>query len=943
MSFLAELVSGLVEPGKIDYRDLVIVLPNKRAMKNLYREWSVRVSTPVFIPAIVTIDDLIKKLSPIESISNAELLVELFQVTQQFPSLKDVDFQKFVSWGTNFLKDINEIDMYGVDGEKIFDAQYAFKETSFVLQAGLSKAQEKYLGLFKLLYPLYQEYTSHLRKIRKGYIGLIYRDVAEHIAEYATELPWKRAVFAGLQAFTPSELAVAKFFQEHFTCKFVFDLDRFYYEDAHDFKIKDSIDSVVKELKISEIQSVHNDYQDIPKTINVLGVSKKLTQIYQAIQILEQCSEEELKDTAVVLADESLLIPFVHAYSPKRCNITMGYPFKFSQTYQLLQTLLKAAQNTRRFQQIAPAAYYHKDVLAILHNPLFKSCFFANEYVHETFAKRLIKSNRIFFGKNIFDSYVGAFPDLGNEGVDFVRSIILFFNNLMDKAGKSPEQKLVQLLITALEEVAHFIEKFPAEIFIDVRTVIFFIEEKVQSISIPFQRNEGAPLQVMGLLETRALDFKHVIVLSVNEGVIPVVKSENTLLLMDIKRNFGLPTMQQNESVYAYHFFRLLQRSEKIDLIYNAVSSSGSQGVAEESRFIRQLEWRIQQLQLPYEINRSNALYIPPKMSAQSHEIVIPNNESIRKYLKEFTYSASSLNAYIMCPLKFYLKYVAHIDPEETIEESIEQRVLGNVMHKILEDAFRELKTRQNGSTTEITESQLAEVFQKYFSEKYVNQIFKDQKEVGDRDLQRGKIFLANEVVKRILQSYQNVVKEDILNKKITIVDLEMQLFTVLEIEDMKIKLKGTLDRVELRDNDLTILDYKTGNVKKMCYTEMEKLFSDAEQGKLLQLMLYAYLYRHNQDFDDKNINLYPQTEKIVCAIVSFQQLMKKGEKESAFLAYPQDGKTGSNLNMNDLLDEFEVALKNFLQTMIASEKFAQCAEAGHCKFCDYNGICGRN
>ena len=166
MSFLSELVSDLVEPGKIDYHDLVIVLPNKRAMKNLYREWSFRLSTPVFAPAIFTIDDLIKKLSPIESISNAELLVELFQVTQKFPSLKETDFQKFVSWGANFLKDINEIDMYGVDGAKIFDAQYAFKETSFVLQPHLSKAQEKYLSLFKSLYPLYQEYTNYLKEIK---------------------------------------------------------------------------------------------------------------------------------------------------------------------------------------------------------------------------------------------------------------------------------------------------------------------------------------------------------------------------------------------------------------------------------------------------------------------------------------------------------------------------------------------------------------------------------------------------------------------------------------------------------------------------------------------------------------------------------------------------------------------------------------------------------
>lgn len=943
MSFLSELVSDLVEPGRIDYHDLVIVLPNKRAMKNLYREWSFRLSTPVFAPAIFTIDDLIKKLSPIESISNAELLVELFQVTQKFPSLKETDFQKFVSWGGNFLKDINEIDMYGVDGAKIFDAQYAFKETSFVLQPHLSKAQEKYLSLFKSLYPLYQEYTNHLKEIKKGYAGLIYRDVAEHIDIYAKELPWNRMVFAGLQVFTPSELAVVKFFQEHFSCKFIFDLDRFYYEDDHDFKIKDSIDSIAKKLRISQVQNIHNDYQDIPKKINVLGVSKKLTQIYQAIQILEQCSEEELRETAVVLADESLLVPFVHAYSQANCNITMGYPLKYSQTCQLLQTLLKAAQNTHRFQQVAPGTYYHKDVMAILHNSLFKSCFFETEYDHETFTKKLIKSNRIFFGKNIFDSYVGSFPDLEKDGVDFINSIILFFSVLLNKAEKSPEQKIIQLLIEALEEVAHFIGKFPSEIFIDVRTIIFFIEEKLQAVSIPFQRNEGAPLQVMGLLETRALDFKHVIILSVNEGVIPVMKSENTLLLMDIKRNFGLPTMQQNEAVYAYHFFRLLQRAEKIDLIYNAVSSSSSQGVAEESRFIRQLEWRMQQMQLPYAINRGNALYIPPKMSAQPNKIEIPNNETIRDYLKNFTYSASSLNAYIACPLKFYLKYVAHIEPEETIEESVEQRVLGNVMHKILENTFEELRMGQNGSKTGITEEQVSSVLQKYFSEEYINQIFKEQEEVRDRDLQRGKIFLAREVVKKILNAYQNVVKEDILNKKITIIALEMELFAMLGIDDFEIKLKGTLDRVELRNNDLTILDYKTGIVKKMGYTKMENLFSDVEQGKLLQLMIYAYLYRHGHQCGNRNGDLYPQTERIECAIVSFQQLMKKSVKESDCFLYPQDEKTKSNLNLTALLDEFEIALKNFLQTMIASEKFAQCPESDHCKYCDYNEICGRN
>lgn len=945
MSFLSELTTSLIEDNKFDYKDLVIVLPNKRAMKTLYREWACRIKTPILAPTIFTIDELIKSLSTITLASNSELLVELYKVAQKYPELQTDDFQKFVSWGNNFLKDINEIDMYLVNADQIFDLQYAFKETNFIMADKLSLAQQRYLALFKTLNPIYQEFTQHLRSIKKGYLGLIYRDVADNIQDYIHNAPWKRIVFAGLHALSPSELRIAQFFKDNIPCEFLFDLDQFYYDTKHSFKIREAIDRLANQLNISKIQNIHDDYAQIPKKINILGVSKKMTQIYQAIQLLEQYSLDELKETAVVFADESLLMPFVHVYSSINCNITMGYPIKYTRTYQLLQALLNTAQNIRRLSNSSNGALYHKDVIAILRNPLIAKTYFDNSFEHSKFVGDIIKSNRIFFGNSIFDKMTDSFPDLSKDGTDFLSELIRFFQNIEEKIMSDTEERIITLIKDSLTELANDITAFPKEILIDIQTIKYFIEDKIQQISIPFQRNEGADLQVMGLLETRALDFKHVIILSVNEGVIPVSKNENSLLLFEVKRNFGLPTMQQNEAIYAYHFFRLLQRAESVDLIYNS-DSSDSSGVAEESRFIRQLEWRIQQLSLPYEISRQNALYISPKTATNLDSVSIKNNDRIRERIATSYFSATSLTNYITCPLRFYFENVAKITPPESIEESVEQRVIGNVMHKILEDTFNEFKGIQNGQSTEISETQVDEILQKNLCNENIEKVFKEQEDMGDRDLKRGKIYLAQKVVGNMLSAYKNVIKNDILYHNVTIIASELKMKADIGVDGgEKIHLIGFADRVELRNDNLTILDYKTGEVKpkELEFNDIKELFELPEKKKLLQLMMYTYLYCHNENCD--NPDMYPRTEKIDCGIISFQNFMKNNEKEEASLCIPVDKSQDKKQDFDFVshMTDFEEELRKFLKGIITSKTFSQTEDNSRCCYCDYAEICGRN
>ena len=528
------------------------------------------------------------------------------------------------------------------------------------------------------------------------------------------------------------------------------------------------------------------------------------------------------------------------------------------------------------------------------------------------------------------------FPDLSKEGRDFLNEIINFLQNTvqqLDSEEENVDREVLKLLVQELKKVDELAAGFQ-DFFLDFHTLTTFINEQVSALGLPFVSNPNKGLQVMGVLETRMLDFDTVIMLSVNEGCIPTGKSTDSMLLFAVKKHFGLPTYEHHDTTYAYHFFRLLQRTSNIHLIYDADTSSSAN---EESRFVHQLEYEVQHQQLTDIIKmKRRQISVPPKLSPQGNVISITKTKSDIATLQNMTYSVSTLSTYINCPLQFYLSKVAQIEVPRTIDENVEQSVVGKVIHAVLEQAANELKN--------VAQSQRKDIIQKYqdliaTNPIYLRDLFWESEEVKGQDLTQGKLFIAVEVVKRQLNSYLKEWLKELSNPElhVDIVAPEMKMeFEFSVDEERKFKMKGFADLVEKRDGKTVILDYKTGKIHELCYSDMDDLFGDPKYKQLLQLITYAYMYWKLKGGEPQDIT---------CALVSFQSLMSG----ATFLMEPQQHDTEKQkgkipLEMTtEFLELYEGNLKKlFLGIMDEKLPFEQTTELDHCKWCDYCAVCGR-
>lgn len=936
MNFLTTLAHHVFDAGKTDYQDVAIVVPNKRAQQRLYLEMAELVATPVFAPTVLAMDDLILSLSPLNPIDTPEQLVELFDVYKNAPYKNDNSFLSFMNWARTFLHDIDEIDQYLTDADQIFTNLSDLKNIDLSFHGELSENQRKYLDFYVHLNDLYTSFKTHLFSLKKGYKGMIYRDVVENIATYAKDFPYRKIVFAGLLSLSPAEQRIARYFRENAEVEFLFDLDEFYYKNER-LNIGKMVEEVKRTVGLEKIAHVSQDYRETEKEVTITGASQSMGQVFAAVEILNKMDEKERNETAVVFADESLLLPFIHAYGYKNCNITMSYPARHTAAFHLLQDLMTAAQNYRRLNYldtaghpVASAGYYHKDVFTLLQNPLFTAALFADIKEFNEAKTEILNLNHVFIPKNQLDEKLKIdFPDLAAEGHDFLDVLRSFLEKVA--AGLQPETyaldcAVLKLLASELAKVDEILQHFDP-VLLDFRTISMFIDEQIGNLGIPFLGNPDKGLQLMGILETRTLDFKNIIMLSVNEGVIPAGKSTDSLILFELKRGFNLPTFEHKDTTYAYHFFRLLQRASKIHLIYDTDTSSSAN---EASRFIQQFEFEVknQNLQNTITFHHRNAS-VRPRMEGQNHLIEIDKTDDTVATLRELTYSASKLSDYINCPLQFYLKHVAAISPQQSIDENIEQNVIGKVMHKVLEELALEIIKFPDDFKKII----------KQFGEKidkgdYLKDCFYLNDVVKGQDLTKGKLLLAVEVVKQQLRKYFAFFEKELDDKDlaIKIIEPEKRMEFSLKMDDISFRIKGFADLVELRDGKSAIMDYKTGKIHSLNYENMDDVFSNPDKHQLCQLLMYAYLYHKLAK---------EKPENITCALVSFQKLMS-GEK---CICPPTDEASGKILQITEtLLTEFEKQLKALLTEITSTEiPFSQTDDLANCKFCDYQAICSRN
>ncbi|MFY7936263.1 MAG: PD-(D/E)XK nuclease family protein, partial [Flavobacterium sp.] len=834
-----------------------IVLPNKRAKIFLIEELKRQSSTTFLAPKIISIEMLIEEISQLRTLDNIELLFEFYIVyLDNTEKSKQQDFEKFSSWAVTLIQDFNEIDRYLINQNEIFsyllDIERIKHWTPNVNNQ--SKLIENHLDFWKLMPFYYQKFTEHLLNKKVGYQGLLYRKASENCLAFAKKTEVTTFVFAGFNALNASEETIIKCLLEHNKASVFWDIDAVFLKDEfHDAglflrRIKNSW----KHFETHPFNWITDAFSS-DKNIEVIGTPKSIGQAKIAGKIIEKIvfENKSLENTAIVLSEENILIPVLNALpvEVENLNITMGYPSKNNPAqiliYKLFQLHLNA-QNRNKKQSV----FYYKEVLEILNNPLIVSSIQANEVVKIIKNSNLtfITSNRLselFFKYDLLNNELvqHLFFDWNvsvNEILEKLKSILIYIKthlsnqNEQDKVTKT----FVFSIYNVVLKITNYYESYKN---IENLEILFTIYKQViDQAQVSFEGEPLKGLQIMGILESRVLDFDNVIITSLNEGKLPGGKSNNSFIPYDVKFEKGLPTYKERDAIFTYHFYRLLQRAKNIYLLYNTHSEGIDAG--EKSRFITQLEIE----HLPNH-NFKKVFYNAIKPNTIYQPIEVIKTQPILDRLEEIAtvkgFSPSALTNYLRNPIQFYYQRILGVRENEEVEENVALNTLGTIIHEVLEKMYVPFE----GKNIKIQVSDIDVMIQNIEAitlEKFI-EVYKEG------DIKKGKNLIAFEVAKRNIYNFLIQEKQHIENgDELFILSLEKPHETIFEHHNLPypVKISGKVDRIELRNNTIRIIDYKTGKVEanKLKINTFEGLTLDLANDKIIQLLCYALMFQEN-------------------------------------------------------------------------------------------------
>jgi len=899
-----------------------VIVPNRRSIVFLKKALAAVHGKAFLPPAFFSIEDFLLSLTDLESISTEEQLLTLYNVYNQLNKEKNVDEQlplhEFAAKAQIMLSDFNDIDAYLVDAPVLFSSLAEIKQLSFFgkTQEELSPFQRNYLLFFRELGEYYTRFTSQLLQDKKGYQGLIYREVAKNLTACFSKQPYKKYIFLGFNALSRVEQLIVEYLRQIDALDYLIDADRFYVENQG-HEAGQFIREVQKEIfDVKSLPLTGNYYRESPKKIHLIGMPQALMQAKALHGLLETLKKDNpaLTSTAVVPIDETLLLPILHAIDTEKANITMGYPIKQTVLFQLLRDLFIGLENKVKFtanaQNNRQNRVYYKDLFA----------FFNNPHIADILNKKTDISNKILINNKLFyelEDATALFQPLPDRWKTLLMNLFYGENTQIcchlqqlleqieqDGQLNSAETETLSVLRQHIEKLQDVLQNLTTH---DITSLRFLFETYLSEVSLSFDSETAAEgLQILGLLETRTLDFENLIMLSVNEGVIPAGKTTQSFIPYDVKQYYGLPTYKGKDAISSYHFYRLLQRAKQVYLLYSLDTKNGN---AEKSRFLYQLKTELQEFD-NVEITDEIWTYPPLKMETEK-PFTIQKNEQMLASERLQKFSASSITTYLRCGVLFYFRYILGLDETNLLENEdiLQNKDMGTIIHRVLE------KLVKNGSFHPISNEELNE---------FATQIICNGNwNLKADDLRYEKNHLVFQVIVRYIRNYLNVMQkktEQVFIEKTEQV-IEKEIF--VSALNRPLTLKGVIDRIDAVQGIKRIVDYKTGvsNDKALKIKDIQSLF-DGEHGEALQLFFYAYLY-----------HLEYKTLPIEAEIVYFRKL-------NAVHLLSIDGNTQIRAEM---LAEFEMLLQQTLSNMLdAGKTFDRTELTGNCKYCVYRGLCMR-
>lgn len=900
-SFIKSVLLDLQDKGNT-IEKLFFILPSKRAGVFLKHHLSKIINTPVFAPHILSIEEFVEEMSGLKTVSNTDTLFQLYNAyVDVTPKENQEPFEAFSSWAQILIQDFNEIDRYLGKQNSIFDYLQAIKEIDhWSLEAEQTDLVKSYLRFWKQLKTYYNVFTEKLLNNKQGYQGLIYREAVENLESYIENNAHKTHVFLGFNALNTCESLIIQGLLQSELAHVYWDIDDAFLQDnIHDaglfirqHKAKWNY------FKTQPFNWITSNYSE-KKNIEIIGVPKLVGQAKYIGQILERISSEnsDLKNTAVVLGEENLLIPVLNSI-PKQINqinVTMGLPLKFVPLASLFDLLFSIHKKPT-------TKYYFREVIDLISHPSIHSLFETEKSNYFNDISSYIQKNNLVYIStnqlkkiadkavhNIIDLLFSSWENNPKTALSNCLGLIqLIKRNNSENLNSLDLEYLYRFhslfnQLTELNNNYHYLNS--------IESLYRIYNDLLQTETLDFKGEPLEGLQVMGMLESRVLDFETVIISSVNEGILPSGKTNNSFIPFDVKLQNGLPTYKEKDAVYTYHFYRLIQRAKNVYILYNTEIDALKGG--EKSRFITQMEVE--------SIHKINHTVVSPSVPVVEKKLKqISKTEAIVSKLKVLSskgFSPSSLTNYVRNPIDFYYEKILGIKTFEDVEENIAANTLGSVIHNTLEDFYKPLE----GKFLAIEDLKNFKLNIK----KTVTHHFKDL--YKDGDFTSGKNLIIFEIAQRYISNFINSEIEHLkAGNQIKILAIEADEKIELNIENIPypIHLTGKVDRIDQFNGVTRVIDYKSGKVEqnKVEIIDWEDITTDYDKySKSFQVLCYAYMMNQK-----KKIEL-----PIEAGIISFKNLnegfLKFGKKDST------RSKNKDQLITEDTLKNFEIELKKLI------------------------------
>ena len=906
-SFISETLDTILQTTK-SFENVVFVLPSQRAGVFVKQTFKNKILAG-FLPQILNIGDFVEEISEINKADSVQLLFHFYTIYRGIEENPDT-FDVFSTWAFTVLQDFNEIDQHLIKPKDIFvylrdihrlqkwSVKGEFKETELM---------KDHFSFMEKLEEFYAVFYQFLISNKIGYQGVLYREATKNVEKFISKNQHKKYFFIGFNALNTAEEFLFQEFLSAGNSEVYWDIDKTFYEGNH--QAGSFLRKYKKQWKYYEKNSIETikNYFSEPKNIQVIGASKNITQIKHAGEILSKLPNHN--NTALVLADETLL-PITLNSLPKSVeaiNITMGYPLKDIPTTSLIFAIFQLFNNQEKLQKQKDKQFYHKDVVRFVKDAsIYKLLQIdAVTNVADIISATIVKENTTFINQTKIAEFLAPLDEEIKEVVclifnpfstiaEFLSRILKLINVLKDKVNDLEKEYLFRFY-TAFTQLQNLHIEF--NYVQDLKTLHQFFRQLIQSESLSFQGEPLQGLQLMGVLETRMLDFENVIITSVNEGVLPASSQQNTFIPFDVKIAFGLPTYKEKDALFSYHFFRLLQRAKNIFILYNTEHDVFGSG--EKSRFVTQLEMMRDDIR---------EKIISPKVVTSAIKLKeIQKDEKVLERLQELAkkgISPSALTNYLYNPIAFYKQKVLKINEFENVEETVAANTMGTVVHDTLEALYKPFIGRFL-SVDDIVKMQqkTKELVTFYFSEHFKN-----------GDIATGKNRLVFEVANRFVENFlvneKQLLKDE--NNQLKIIGTEQNLAAEITVDgiDFPIKIHGQVDRIDELNGVIRIIDYKTGMVdaNKLKVVDFENI-RDLKHHKAIQVMLYAFLYTENKKFDFSN--------KLEAGIISFKNLKSGFLKMNFSSNYRTPDNEVTEEKLNDFMDEIKEFLKEIYNPKI--------------------------